>query len=146
VHGADVEAGISERPLDRLVVSAGAFHGDDEVVEAVVGDGSAEPLDGGPEAVSGVGHLDGFDQDVAEEIGEHPLGPGLGAVDADDAEVLGSDLLDAGVQDACGLVDLVRSLPAASPSWDVNSHGVDLHAGADGSPGSSRGSLEAGLG
>ena len=32
--------------------------------------------------------LSGFDEEAAVEVGEHPLGPGLGTIDADDAEVL----------------------------------------------------------
>src|SRR5262249_47718302 len=56
-----------------------------------------------------------------------------GAVDADDAEVLGPDLLDAGVQGAGRLVDLMPARPAVSPAVGGDSHGMDLHAGADGS-------------
>ena len=45
------------------------------------------------------------DEDAAVEVGEHPLGAGLGAVDGDDAEVLRPDGLDPGVDRAEGLVD-----------------------------------------
>ena len=108
VYSASLEPGVGEGPLDRLMVAAGPFHGDDEVVEVVVHDGLTEACDGGLEAVTGVGDYERFDQNIAEEVGEHPLGPGLGAVDADDAEVLGPDLLDTGMDSSCGLVDLCR--------------------------------------
>lgn len=40
------------------------------------------------------------DEDVPVEVSEHPFGARLGAVDGDDAEVLGSDLLNAGMDRA----------------------------------------------
>jgi hypothetical protein len=95
MDGADLEGGLREGPFDRLVVMAGPLDGDDEVVEPMVVDGVTELRDGALEPVAVVGNLDGCDQDLAEEIGEHPLGPGLGAIDVDDAEVLGPDPLDA---------------------------------------------------
>jgi hypothetical protein len=110
------------------MVAAGPLHGDDEIVELVLLDRLPEPLDGGPEAGLGVRDLDGFDQDLAEEVGEHPLGPGLGAVDTDDAEVLGSDLLDAGMEHPCGLVDFVPALPATTPGLSGKRHGIDLRS------------------
>ena len=42
---------------------------------------------------------------MAVEVGEEELGACLGAVEADDAEVFGSDLLDAGMEHAAGLAD-----------------------------------------
>ena len=47
----------------------------------------------------------GRDEDAAVEVGEQQLGACLGAVEADDAEVFGSDLLDARVEHAAGLAD-----------------------------------------
>ena len=47
----------------------------------------------------------GRDEDVAVEVGEHQLGARLGTVDADDAEVLGTDVLDAWVEHAARLGD-----------------------------------------
>ena len=55
----------------------------------------------------------GRDEDPAVEVGEHDLGPGLGTVDAEDAEVLGSDGLDPGMKDAVGLVNGVGAGTAA---------------------------------
>src|SRR5512135_3810426 len=132
MNGSGLEPGFGEGPPDRLVVMAGPLHGDDQVVEPVVVDGLSELLDGGPEAGLAVWDLDGGDQDLAEEVGQHPLGPGLGAIDADDAEVVGPDPLDAGMQGSGGLVDLMPALPATTPEVGRNSHGIDLHARADG--------------
>ena len=47
----------------------------------------------------------GRGEDGAREVGEHPLGAVLGAIDGDDAEVLGSNAFDACVEDAAGLVN-----------------------------------------
>ena len=49
----------------------------------------------GLEARPGVLDDGGGYEDAAVEVGEHPLGAGLGAVDGDDAEVLRPDGLDA---------------------------------------------------
>jgi hypothetical protein len=47
----------------------------------------------------------GGDEDVSVEVGEEVLGVTFAAVEADDAEVLGTDLLYAGVQDTTRLGD-----------------------------------------
>lgn len=44
-------------------------------------------------------------EDAAVEVGEEKLGACFGAVEADDAEVLGADKLDAGVEYAVRLSD-----------------------------------------
>ena len=44
----------------------------------------------------------GADEDAAVEVGEHPLGAGLGAVDGDDPEVLRTDGLDTWGDAPCG--------------------------------------------
>src|SRR5438477_69254 len=77
-----------------------------EFVEAGggAGDGGLEG-DGGVEVGSGVGDGSGRDEDAAVEVGEEELGAGLGAVEADDAEVFGSDLLDAWMEHTTGLAD-----------------------------------------
>lgn len=146
MDGADLEPGIGEGPPDRLVVMTGPLHGDDEVVEPVVQNGLSELLESGSKPGLSVWNLDGGDQDLAEEVGEHPLGPGLGAIDADDTEVVGPDPLDAGMQGSGGLVDLMPALPATTPEAGRNSHGIDLYARADGSTEFSRGSREEALG
>ena len=56
-------------------------------------------------------HDGGRDQDVAVEVAQHPFGASLGAIDADEAEVLGADALHPRVDDAAGLL---QDLPLAS--------------------------------
>jgi len=56
---------------------------------------------------------------VAVEVGEQPLGACLGAIDGDDAEVFGSDLLDARVEGAAGVLDRVRAW-GARRVWEVD--------------------------
>src|ERR1700728_2970070 len=53
-------------------------------------------------------------EDVAEEVTDHRLEPGLGAVDADDAEVLGADFLHARMKDSAGLLDDVSDAGATT--------------------------------
>jgi hypothetical protein len=101
-----LEAGGAEGTLDGAVVLAGELDEDDEVAQVVLLLGAAEAIDGGLEVAAGVGQGGGLEQDVAVEVGEQPLGAGLGAVDGDDAEVLGPDLLDAGDQLAARLLEL----------------------------------------
>ena len=58
----------------------------------------------------------GIDQHFAVEVAEHPLGPGLGTVDGDDAKVLRPNGLDARVNDAAWRVKNLwptRSAPFA---------------------------------
>jgi hypothetical protein len=52
----------------------------------------------------------------AFEIGEEELGTRLGRVKADDAEVLGSDLLDAGMLHTAGLAERGRRAPGGPSS------------------------------
>jgi hypothetical protein len=87
-----------------VVIAAGAFDGDEEIAEVVSGDGLPELLEGVVEGEAVVFDERGWDEDVAEEVGEHPFGAGLGTIDGDDAKVFGSDLLDARVEGAGGLL------------------------------------------
>ena len=82
VDDAGLEAGGGEGALDEAVIAAGAFDGDEAIVELVRGKGLADLGDGGVEVGSVVGDGGGRDEDVAVEVGEHPLGAGLGAVDS----------------------------------------------------------------
>ena len=54
------------------------------------------------------------DEDAAVEVGEHPVGAGLGRVDGDDAEVLGSDGLDARGEEAVGFAEVLAPVGAAA--------------------------------
>jgi len=108
------------------VVAAGALDGDDVVLDAVLVQGRAEEPHGGLK--TGLIVRDGgrFDEDPAVEIGEHHFGPGLGAIDAEDAEVLGSDGLDPGMEHSVGLLDGVRAATAARFRPSGTSHRQDL--------------------
>jgi hypothetical protein len=54
-----------------------------------------------------VGMFDGggFDEHLAVEVAEHPLGPSFRAIDGDDAEVLWPDVLDPLLDLPPGLAD-----------------------------------------
>src|SRR5262249_32161530 len=108
------------------VVAAGTFDGDDQVAELVLRGGAAEEVEGGVEIGSADGEGGGWDQDVAVEVGGEPLAAGLGAIDGDDAEVVGADGLDAWMEGAGGLVDGgVGAVPAA-PAGAGCGHGNNL--------------------
>ena len=119
---AGVEAG-GEGPLHRAMIAAGLLDGDDEVAEAVLGDSPPELGDGGVEPRAG--GLDGGegDEDAAVEVGEQPGGAGLGAVDGDDAEVLGSDGLDARGQEASGFTEVLAPVGTAAAGSRAGLHG-----------------------
>ena len=108
VDDADLEARLAEGALDRSVVASGALDDDDQVLDVVPGHGVADGRHGGLEARPVV--LDGgrLDEDSAVEVGEHDFGAGLGAIDADEGEVLRPDSLDARVNDTPRLVKGVR--------------------------------------
>jgi hypothetical protein len=105
VEDAGLETGGGEGALHQAVIAAGAFDGDQAIAELVVGEGFADLGDGGVEVRAVVGDGGGRDEDAAVEVGEEELGVVLVAVAADDAEVLGADLLDAGMQDAARLAE-----------------------------------------
>ncbi len=75
----------------------------------------------------------GWDEDPAVEVGEHDLGAGLGTVDAEDAEMLGSDGLDPGMKDSIGLVNGVGPGAAARFRAGGMSHrtGPPVRVGTD---------------
>lgn len=73
----------------------------------MLGEGLADLGDGGVQSGAVVLDRGGRDQDAAVEVGQQEFGAGLGAVEADDAEVLGTDLLDAGMEQAARLGDTV---------------------------------------
>jgi hypothetical protein len=64
----------------------------------------------------------GRQEDLAVEVDEHPLGASLGAVDGDDAEVLGADVLNARVDDAAGLLQDIGTGLAATPAGQGSGH------------------------
>ena len=106
---ARLEAGGGEGALDEAVIAAGAFDGDEAVKDLMVGEGLSDLGDGGVEVGSIVSDGGGRDEDAAIEVGEKQLGARLGAVEAKDAEVFGSDKLDARMKYAAGFADAVGS-------------------------------------
>jgi hypothetical protein len=117
VDDAGLEPGGDGGALDRGVVVAGALDGDDEVAEVVIGHGLANAGREVGERLAGMLDRRRVDEDVAIEIGEHPFGPGLDTIDGDDAEVLGANLLDHGVDGTRGLGDRDRApMPACGPA------------------------------
>ena len=98
-HGVDnphIKTSGREGPLDRLVITPGALHDHDQILELVGSHGLADLGEGMIERVAAMVQDRGSDQNLAVEVDEHPLGAGLGTIDGDDAEVLGADGPDAG--------------------------------------------------
>src|SRR5260370_587536 len=85
------------------VITAGAFDSDQAIAKLVLREGVPDLSDAGIEVGSRVSDHRGRNDESAVEVGEEKLGACLGAVEADDAEVFGSDLLDAGMEHAAGL-------------------------------------------
>src|SRR5262249_2158010 len=111
---ARLEAGRAEGALDDAVIAARAFDGDKAVAEVVVGKDLTNACHSGVKGIAIVLHDQWRHQDLAKEIAEHPLGAGLGTINADDAEVLRSHLLHARMDDPAGLV---QDVGATSPTW-----------------------------
>src|SRR5262249_28074118 len=88
--------------------------------------GPLEVVDGGVESRAGVLDDGQGDEDAAVEVGEQPVGAGLGRVDGDDAEVLGSDSLDARGEQAVGLAEVLAAVGAAASGWRAGLHGWGL--------------------
>jgi len=123
MEDACLEAGGGEGALDEAVIAAGAFDGDESIVALEFGEGLAHLSDGGFESRPLV--LDGGrrDEDAAIEVGEEELGADLGTVEADDAEVFRSDLLDARVERAGGFGNRVgEALPVRAFAGPKGSH------------------------
>jgi hypothetical protein len=95
IDEADVEVGGAEGALHGTVVFAGACDEHDEIAKLVLCLGLAEPVDGGMEVRAGMVERRGLQEDMAVEVGEEVTGPRLGAIEGDDAEVIGADGLDA---------------------------------------------------
>ena len=114
MEDARLEAGGGEGALDEAMIAAGAFDGDEAVKDVVFGEGMTHLSDRRVESGPRVLDEGGRDQDAAVEIGEQQLGADLGTVEADDAEVFGTDLLDARMKQPARLGDGVIK---ASRCW-----------------------------
>jgi hypothetical protein len=100
MHQACLESGFGKSIFDGMVIAAGTFDGDQTIAQAELAQGGADAGNGGIEFNAVVRHLGRRDEYFAVEIGEHPLGPRFGAIDADDAEMFRTHLLHAGMNDA----------------------------------------------
>jgi hypothetical protein len=85
-----------ESPLGRLVITPGLLQDHDVIFDLMGSRDLADLGDGMIERVATMIQDRGRDQNLAVEVGEQPLGTGLGTIDGDDAEVLGADGPDAG--------------------------------------------------
>ncbi len=85
VHGANVAALLREGLARHVMVTPGAFDGNHEVLDVVVGAGLPQLGQGGVELDAVVRDLGRRDQHIAIEVAEHPFEARLGAIDADDA-------------------------------------------------------------
>ncbi len=65
-----------------------------DIAEVVGGEGLTELRHGTCEGIAAVFDEGRADEHTTVEVGEHPLGAGLGAVDGDDPEVFRPDSLD----------------------------------------------------
>jgi hypothetical protein len=93
---------------DRSMVSAGHLDGDDEIFDLFGFDGLSEDDEGMLDHGLGVFDPEGREEDFAVEVGEGELGPGLGGINDENAEVLRTDLLHTGREGTQGLEDLKR--------------------------------------
>jgi hypothetical protein len=94
-----------EGTLDDAMIAAGTFDGDDAIRELVLGEGLPDLDECSFEIGSIVRDGGGRNEDATVEIGEQEFRTDLCAVEADNAEIFGSDQLDAGMQHAAWLAD-----------------------------------------
>src|SRR5713101_3887789 len=104
VDDADLVAGGGQSLADDVVVTAGAFDGDNQVVQRMKLLGLTQAGDGGFQVSAVMFDDGGRNQDVAKEVAQHPFGAGLGAIDTDDAEMLRADFLDPDMNDPRGFL------------------------------------------
>ena len=103
MHEPGVEPRVAKGPPHNLMVGACHFDADNHVSEAAGGNGFVQRKNGHVKFVAAMLDDGGRNQHPAIEVAQHPLGPILGTVDADDAKPLGSGLLDTGLNYARGL-------------------------------------------
>ncbi len=132
VNDAGLKASTSESSQYWQVIATGALDDDDQIFQAIASDGLAENSDGFVESGPIVFDDRGRDEGAAVEVGHHPLRAGLGAVNGDDAEVLGTDFLNPWRKDAGWIAELAEFTRttggAAIFAW---THGWILRDGVD---------------
>ena len=98
VYNTGLKTSRSEGALDEAMIAAGAFDGDEAILELKGSKGLADLVHGGLEVGPVVVDPGGRDEDAAVEIGQEEFGADFGGVKADDAKVFRSDLLDPGME------------------------------------------------
>lgn len=98
-----IESSTAEGSRGNLMVGGGHFDTDNQVQNGMGLDGLLELKCGRLKITVPVLNRGGRNEDATIKITQHPLEAILGAVDADDSKVLGSDLLNSGLDDASGL-------------------------------------------
>src|SRR5262249_53825019 len=135
MEDACLEASGGEGALHQAVIAAGAFDGDQAITEIMSSKSATDLGDGRVEVRAVVGNDGGGDEHVAVEVGEQELGAVLVAVAADDAKVLGADLLHAGVQNALRLAEGGRGRAAGRTLAGARGrHGISLQTKGEAHP------------
>src|SRR5690348_13464692 len=98
------ESCAGEGSLRRQVIIPRPFDDDQRVLDPVRLLSLADQFDGQLEVRRSVLERSGLDEQVSKVIGHHPLRAMLGWIDADDGEPLAAYFLDAGTEDAVGLL------------------------------------------
>src|SRR5438128_4183909 len=103
MEDAGLETGGGEGALHDTVIATRAFDGDQTVAQLVLREGVTDLSDGGVQSGSRMGNHGRGKDNATVEVGEEKLGASLGTVEAEDAKVFRTDLLDAGVEHAARL-------------------------------------------
>src|SRR5438128_9764478 len=101
---ADFEPGGGQGALHGAVITAGAFDRHQKILQSVGRQRLSNLSDCRIQAGAVVFDNGWRDDDVAVEISKHPLGSGLGAINADDAKVLRTYILDARMDNTARLL------------------------------------------
>ena len=115
------------------MIDARLLDGDHHLSQTVLLDRLAKRCHGHGEVPALVGQDRGRQQQRSVEVGEHPLGAGLGAVHADDAETLRPGLLHqrlqrpARLEHGAGTTYTTASRSACSDRRDRSEHDGYLH-------------------
>jgi hypothetical protein len=108
VDGASFETRLLEHPLGTDVIVARALDRHSRIKDLVFTDGLLQHPQQRVEARARVFEDRFGHEHLAVEICQHPIRPVLGRIDANNPKVLGTDLLNSGMDDPLGLVDLSR--------------------------------------
>lgn len=122
MHDATFQPCGLEGPFDGLMIGSCLLDRQDQVFQVMPGHGFADLQDGHVEVPPLMRQFLRRFQDRAVEVGEHPLGTSLGAVDTDDAEAFRPDTLDPRLQHALRLVNGLGTTRRTTLRSDYGSH------------------------